>query len=80
MQIVRCNDRTIWQRFSTLRAPFGPKVRIHFAEVTRFGFHRTIGFLALGFSKSAAGKLANCAKLLEILGGEVAEWFKAPVC
>jgi hypothetical protein len=31
-------------------------------------------------SKSAAGELENRAKLLETLAGEVAEWFKAPVC
>jgi hypothetical protein len=51
------NDRRTWQRFFTLRAPFCPKVRIHFAEVTRFGFPRTIVFLALEFSESCSSEI-----------------------
>jgi hypothetical protein len=46
----------------------------------RVGFSGRAVLSLVEFSKSAAGKLENCAKLLKPNAGEVAERLKAAVC
>jgi hypothetical protein len=69
-----------WRRFSQPRQRISIDVRIDFTELISSAFSRRPRFRCYSAPKAHQENLENCAKLLETLGGEVAEWFKAPVC
>jgi hypothetical protein len=68
------------RRFSILPDNFANQFRTDSEGVIRFRFLVSFNSLAVEFSKRSATKSAECAKLQKANAGEVAEWFKAPVC